>query len=143
MDWRNLSFAAVAYAAISEIVHVFGAAIDMPYYADQANQGLWSKVMMPSGGAPGLSFFLLSVIIALISGFIFAAAYTVLKASFRQKSYIDRGLSFGIVLFILVGVTGALSMSLTFAVPAGLGLSWMLQGLVTSLAGSIAFAKLL
>ncbi len=143
MDWKNLGIASVAYAAISQVVHSFGAMADMPYYTDPGNVGLWSKMLMPGGGAPGLNFTLLAMFISLITGIIFGAAFIVLKQNFKQRAYLNRGLSFGIFLFILIGVPSFLSIALLFAVPLGLQLSWLTQSLVVSLSGGIAFARLL
>lgn len=143
MDWKNIGIAAVTYTIISMVVYSLGAFADMSYYADPANSGLWSKVMMPGGGAPGLNFTVLSIIISLITGVIFGSAFVVLRQNFKQKSFVKQGLSFGIFLLILVYVPGFLSMYLLLAIPIGLQLSWMVQGLIVSLAGGVVFATIL
>lgn len=143
MEWAKLGIGAILYAIASQAVHVLGALADMPYYTDPANAALWSKVMMPGGGAPGPNFTILSIIISLITGLIFGMAYVVLKQNFKQSVYLHRGLSFGIFLFILVGVPSFLTMAMLFAIPFGLQISWLVQALIVALAGGIAFAKYL
>ncbi len=143
MNWKSLAIAALAFAVISFVIHMFGAIADMRYYTDPMNSRLWSSAMMPNGGAPGLNFMILSVIISIITGIILASAYGVLKENFKQKDPINRGLSFGIFLFILLGIPSFLSMALLFALPFGLQLSWLVQSMAVYLAGAVAFAKLL
>ena len=149
MDYRKLFIAAVAFAIISQVVHVLGAVADMGYYTDTANSALWSKVMMPSAAPPGLDFFAVSILFSLITGAIFADAYSMTKhlfttkKSFRSDKYWNVGLRFGMFLFMLTALTGTMSMFLTFAVPFALLVSWLAQSLVVSLAAGVAFAKII
>ncbi len=149
MDSKKLVLSAIAYAAISQIVHTAGAFLDMSYYTDPANFALWSRLMMPSQGPPGAEFYLLSVVFALIIGLIFTYAYKITrqafasKRAFRADRYWEVGLKFGLFLFIFTGFTGTLSMYLLFAIPFGLLFSWALQSLVASLAAGVAFARIM
>ena len=149
MEWKKLALAAVAFAVISELVYTLGAFSDMGYYANAAYSGLWSSIMMPGQQAPGIGFYALSVVFTLIGGFIFAYAYKitkqafVMKKAFKSDRYWKVGLKFGLFLFLMTTLTGMLSMYLMIAIPAGLLLSWMVQGLVVSLAAGVAFAKVI
>lgn len=149
MKWKNLFLAAIAFAVISQIVYIAGAVLDMGYYTDTANAALWSKVMMPGPQPPGIEFYIISILVMLVAGFIFAYAYTItkqaftLKKSFKSDRYWEVGLKFGLFLFLMTSLTGTLSMYLMFAVPSGLLLSWLAQGLVASLAAGVAFAKII
>ncbi len=149
MEWKKLALAAVAFAIISELVYTLGAFADMGYYANAAYSALWSKIMMPGQQAPGAEFYILSIAVALITGFIFAYAYTItkqaftMKKSFKSDRYWKVGLKFGLFLFLMANLTGMLSIYLMIALPAGLLLSWMVQGLAVSLAAGVAFAKII
>lgn len=149
MDYGKLFLAALAFAAISQVVHMLGAVADMGYYADPANAALWSKVMMPAAAPPGMDFFAVSILFSLITGAIFADAYSLTKhlftakKSFRSDKYWNVGLKFGMFLFMLTALTGTMSMFLLFAIPFGLLVSWLAQSLVISLAAGVAFAKII
>ncbi|MFA6490158.1 MAG: hypothetical protein WCT52_05785 [Candidatus Micrarchaeia archaeon] len=149
MNYAKLFIAALAFAIISQLVHTVGAVADMGYYTDPANAGLWSKVMMPAAAPPGIEFFAVSILFSLITGAIFADAYSLTKhlfaakKSFRSDKYWNIGLKFGMFLFMLTSLTGAMSMFLLFALPFGLLVSWLAQGLVVCLASGVAFAKIL
>ena len=148
-EWKKLVLAAIAFAVISQIVYIAGAFADMGYYTDAANASLWSKVMMPGPQPPGMEFYALSIAFSLVSGLVFAYAYAItkqafaLKRSFKADRFWQIGLKFGLFLFLMTSLTGTLSMYLTFAVPSGLLLSWLAQGLVASLAAGVAFAKII
>ena len=149
MNWKKLVLAAIAFAVVSQIVHTAGAFADMGYYTDAANAALWSKVMMPGPQPPGIEFYAISIAFSLISGLIFAYAYSItkqafsLKKSFKSDRYWHVGLKFGLFLFLITSLAGTLSMYLLFAVPSGLLLSWLVQGLVACLATGVAFAKII
>ena len=149
MDYKKLFIAAIAFTVISQIVHIAGAFADMNYYTDAANASLWSAIMMPSTSAPGMGFYAVSIFFSLITGLIFADAYSMTKhlftakKSFRSDKYWNVGLRFGMFLFMLTALTGTMSMFLTFAVPFALLVSWLAQSLVVSLAAGVAFAKII
>ncbi|MFA4982926.1 MAG: hypothetical protein WC588_01790 [Candidatus Micrarchaeia archaeon] len=143
MDWKKASIAACAYAAISQIVYFFGATFDMGYYTDPANAQIWSKVMMPDAGPPPMEFYLLSLMLGFATGLLYALAFTFVHRSIKAKNALETGLRFGLFIFAMVSVTGFVSMSLLLAIPAGLQFSWLVQGLVTSLASGLVYAKVM
>lgn len=146
---KKLILAAFAYAVISQFVHMLGASVDMPYYTNPAYFGLWSPIMMPGPQPPGAGFYALSIIVALVTGLIFAYAYKIskqafiAKKSFRSDKSWMVGLRFGFYLFVLTGLTSMLAMYLLLAIPFGLLISWAIQGLIASLAAGVAFAKIM
>ena len=150
MNYARLFYAAVAFTVISQAVHIAGAMADMGFYTDASNASLWSKLMMATPtSAPGTDFYVLSIFFSAITGLIFADAYSMTKhlfttkKSFRSDKYWNIGLKFGMFLFMLTALTGAMGMFLTFAVPFGLLVSWLAQSLVISLAAGVAFAKII
>ncbi|VVC01395.1 Uncharacterised protein [uncultured archaeon] len=142
MEWKKIILAAIAFAILSQIVHTLGAFADMGYYTDPAYFPLWSPLMMGAQGPPGTDFYAFSIVFSLITGTIFACMYFFMKSLFKQKTCLQRGYKFGLFLFLVNGVTGTLSMYLIFAVPAMLLFSWLVQGLITSLAFGVAIAKI-
>ena len=98
---------------------------------------------------PGLGFYAVSIFFSLLTGLIFADAYSMTKQlftakkSFRSDKYWNVGLKFGMFLFMLVMLTGTMSMFLTLAVPFGLLVSWLVQSLAICLASGVAFAKII
>ena len=149
MNLKKLGLAAVAYVVIQLVVTTIGAFGDMGYYTNAAYSALWSKVMMPGPQPPGAEFYLLSIALTLVAGFIFAYAYTITKQAFTMKKSFksDRfwkvGLKFGLFLFLMTSLTSIFSMYLLLAIPSGLLISWAVQSLVISLAAGVAFAKII
>lgn len=142
MEWKKILLAAAAFVVISQIVHMAGALADMCYYSNPAYFMLWSPLMMPAQGPPPMDFYLFSIAFSLITGAIFAYAFLLTKASFKEKSFLQAGVKFGLFLFLISGITSTLSMYLLFAVPAGLLFSWLAQGLIVFLAFGIAMARI-
>ena len=149
MNWKNLAIAAVAFAILNMIVNTLGAFADMKYYVDPANGALWSKLMMPGPAPPPAEFYLVSIIITFAIGLVYAYTYTITrhafagKRSFKADKQWEVGTKFGVFLFLIAVLPGMFSMYLLFAVPAGLVLSWTVQGLVSSVLTGIAFSKII
>lgn len=150
MNYAKLFYAAVAFTVISQVVHIAGAMADMGYYTDAAYSALWSKLMMATPtSAPGADFYAISIFFSVITGLIFADAYSMTKhlftakKSFRSDKYWNIGLKFGMFLFMLTMLTGTMGMFLTFALPFGLLVSWLVQSLAICLASGVAFAKII
>ena len=143
MDWKKASIAACAFAIISQVVYFIGATFDMGYYTDPANAQIWSKAMMPVAGPPPIEFFVLSLMLGFATGLLYALAFTLVHKSLKCKDVLQTGLRFGLFLFAMVSVTGFVSMSLLLAIPTGLQLSWLVQGMITSLASGLVYAKVM
>ncbi len=98
--------------------------------------------MMPSNGPPGVDFYLASIAIGLINGIILASAYYLLNQSIPGKG-ISKGLNYGILLFLMVGIPFTLTIHLLLAVPAMLLLNWAISGLIIYLISGVAFSKII
>jgi hypothetical protein len=140
MDWKKLVIAALAFVVIAEIVHTAGALVFMGYYADPANFHLWSGIMMPSGGAPGAEFFAASIAVNAVVGAITAWAYMTLHKSIPGKG-MSKGINYGLLVFLLAAVPGALSSLVLLSVPAGLVVAWMGENLLVYLLGGLVFSR--
>ncbi|VVC00351.1 Uncharacterised protein [uncultured archaeon] len=149
MEWKKLVLAAIAFAIISQFVHIAGTLVDMNYYTNPAYFSLWSTLMMPGAAPPGLDFYAASILVSLITGLVFAYAFSmskqlfVAKKAFKSDKYWKIGIRFGLFLFVMIGATNFLSSWLLFSFPLALQLSWLLQALVIYLAAGVAFAKVM
>jgi len=133
---KKFFLAALAYAILAQILHSIGAFLTMSYYTDPAYFGLWSSLMMPTNGPPGVEFFAVSLIFSFVIGLIFAYLYHRLKGTVS-------GITFGLLLFAVSCVPGYLSTYLLLAVPTLLLVSWAVEGLVVSILGGLAIASLM
>ncbi|MFQ5648278.1 MAG: hypothetical protein ACE5FW_03495, partial [Candidatus Aenigmatarchaeota archaeon] len=71
-----------------------------------------------------------------------AMAYTIIGCCLPGKTDIRRGLVYGILLFLVAGIPGALSTYLLINIPAVLILMWAVENLVIYLAGGAAIARI-
>ena len=133
--------AGIVYAVISMVVNTLWAFIDMPYYLMQEYFAVWSKLMMPTAGPPGVEFYVASFVFTLVAGLIFAGVYSRVKASIRDKG-IRKGLRFGFGIFLISVIPGMFSLYLLINLPTMLIVSWTVSGLVTSLLGGIVIERL-
>lgn len=127
---------------MSQVVHTIGAIATMGFYTDPAYFPLWSTLMMPGASPPGLMFYAASLAFSFLSGLIFAFAYTNVKKSIPGKGMM-KGVNFGLLCFLMVQVTSALTMFLLLAVPAALLLSWALESLVVFAVCGAVFSKVI
>ncbi|HLD38806.1 MAG TPA: hypothetical protein VJB05_00660 [archaeon] len=132
--------AGIVYAVISMVVNTLWAFIDMPYYLMQEYFAVWSKLMMPTAGPPGVEFYVASFVFTLVAGLIFAGVYSRVKASIRGKG-VRKGLRFGFGMFLISVIPGMFSLFLLINLPTALIISWTVSGLVTSLLGGIVIEK--
>jgi len=131
----------VAYAIVSMIVHTFGAQIGMPYYMDQAYSQVWSKLMMPALGPPPTTFYVYSFVFAVLTGILFALVYQVIKDSIPVKNVDERGILYGLLVFLVSGLPSTLSMYLLVSLPLPLIAMWAVESWVVALLGGIIVAQ--
>ncbi len=137
MDYKRILVAALFVMFISLIIHTAGSFLDMDYYTNSENFSLWSNIMMPDIGPPGIEFYGLSLVFGLITGLIFTIFYILIAKTIRQKTVLKTGLFYGILLFILTQIPMIFSMFLLFAIPIGLLLSWVLQSLIIAMISGV------
>lgn len=130
--------AAIVFAIIAQVIHTLGAQFGMGYYTDPAYFSVWSTLMMP----PMTSFLYYSIGFAFVTGILLAMAYTIIGCCLPGKTDIRRGLVYGILLFLVAGIPGALSTYLLINIPAVLILMWAVENLVIYLAGGAAIARI-
>ncbi|MCC7552376.1 hypothetical protein KO317_01790 [Candidatus Micrarchaeota archaeon] len=130
MDYVKILASAIFVMFVSLIIYTAGSFVDMEYYTNSDNFGLWSKIMMPNMGPPGVEFYFVSLVFKFIIGLIFTLFYMVIAKSIRQESILKTGIFYGCLLFVILGIPTTLNTFLLFAVPLGLLISWTIQGLL-------------
>lgn len=97
---------------------------------------------MPTAGPPPVAFYAYSVAFALVSWLIFGYVYGRLGRALGEEKGSRKGLEFGVLVFLIAGVPGALTMYLLINLPLGLLASWTLSQLILYLIGGVVAAKL-
>ena len=141
INYSRILGAGFVFGIIAQAIHSLAAIFEMGYYVEPAYFGLWSTLMMPNGGAPGMQFFMYAILFSIVSGIIFAWMYAIVRDSIPGKGYC-KGLWFGLLLFFVVAFTGTMSMYLLLAIPTALLMLWALESFVIYLIGGVAIAKL-
>jgi len=133
---------AVLYAIVGEMIMTLGAMADMNYYLDANYFPVWSKIMMPAAGPPPATFMYTGIVFQLVTGFLFALVYNVIKGAVPGKGWKNNGLMYGFLVFLVAGIPTTLMLILLINLPLGLLLSWMLQSLVVYLLMGLVTAKI-
>jgi hypothetical protein len=133
----------VIFAAISYVIHMLGALLDMGYYLDPNYFRVWSKIMMPTAGPPPMEFTLYSSLFSLIGGILFALVYYYVKDSIKLNGAVKKGLFYGLLVTLVAVIPGYLSLILLINLPLMLVVSWAVQGVIVNLLGGMITAKLI
>lgn len=144
----NLKFfrvflAGLLFAVLAQVIHTIGAYLTMSYYMMPEYFSIWSKIMMPTAGPPPTSFMVYSLLFSLISGILIALVYGIVKNSVPGKTTAKKGLNYGLLLFLVAGIPGYLSMLLLINLPALLLLYWVFETLILDLIGCIIIARIM
>jgi len=139
----RIFWAGVLFAVLAQIVHTIGAYLSMSYYTMPQYFPVWSKIMMPTAGPPPTSFMLYSLLFGLISGILIALVYGVVKNSVPGNTAAKKGLNYGLLLFLVAGIPGYLSMLLLINLPAMLLLFWAFEMLIVDLIGCMIVARIM
>lgn len=147
-EWfKNIKFAAIlwatlSYAIISTVIHQIESIFTMGYYKMPEYFGVWSKLMISDEGAPKPIFFVMSMIFAIITGFILASTYFFIKDHLSQ-GYWRKVLSFTLLLSVISLATFTLPSILLFNVPILMMFYWFLSGVTIFFFCSMAFVKII
>jgi hypothetical protein len=139
--WKII-VAAIAFMIIAEVVNTLEAYATMSYYLDSAYFAVWSKIMMPTAGPPPMEFYYYSIAFSFISGLLFAGIYTVFIKSVLGKTIAKKGLMYGLLIWLVGGVPGYLSLILLINLSIDLIAYWALAGLIVNLLAGIATAEI-
>ncbi|MEK6978719.1 MAG: hypothetical protein AABW86_00720 [Candidatus Micrarchaeota archaeon] len=142
-DLKKVGIISIVMMIIGQIAWTLETIVDMAHYANPAYFGVWSKLMMPTAGAPPTEFFIVSVVVSLIGWAIFACAYSVFGGAIKAKNELEKGVKFGGWIFLLATLPGSLSMYMLFNLPAMLLVSWTIVGLVLNLVAGVLAVKVM
>ena len=143
VNWKGVLRVAVLMAVAAQIIHTVGAVLTMGYYVDPQYSSVWSKLMMPSAGPPPASFVIMSLGIGFITSLIFAWFYTVVRDSIPGDAPTNKGLNYGLMLYLVAGVPFIATNFLLINLPLGITVSWFFEGLLVYLIGGLLAARLL
>ncbi|NIM46672.1 MAG: hypothetical protein GTN40_00740 [Candidatus Aenigmarchaeota archaeon] len=136
--WKII-VAGIVFAIIAQIIHYVEAIATMGFYMDPTYFTVWSKIMMPTEGAPPAEFYYFSIGFGIITGIIYAVVYAMVKKSVPGKTIVKQGLYFGFLLFLL-GIPHTLAMYLIINLPTLLLFYWTITGLIINLIGGVIIA---
>jgi len=138
---KGIVIAAFLFMIIAQVVHTLGSYATMDFYTDPQYFALWSEIMMPDIGPPGIEFFALSVAFNFITAFIFTWFYSLIKGAVPGKMSFMKGINYGLILFLITAFPGFLSMVLLLNIPIVLNVGWMIEALIIDIIGGIVIAK--
>lgn len=134
--------AGVLFAIIGVIVHSLGAFPTMGFYMDPTYFPVWSKLMMPTAGPPPMTFHYYSIGFGVITGILLALVYAIVRRGVPGVGT-KRGVMYGLLIFLVAGVPGSLSLFLLVNLPSTLIVYWALEDLVAYLLGGAVFGRLI
>lgn len=138
---KGIIIAAILFMIIAQVIHSFGAFATMGFYTEPEYFHLWSEIMMPGAGAPGMEFYAVSLIFNFITALILTVFYVVIKGAVPGKFSLIKGVNYGIMLFVITAIPTFLSTTLLLNLPIVLSISWMIEALIIDILGGIIIAK--
>lgn len=139
--WRII-LAAIAFLIISQVIHTLEAYVTMSYYTDPTYAAVWSKIMMPKAGPPPMEFYYISWTFSFITGLLFAGVYNVITKGIPGNTVAKKGLIYGLLIWLVGGLSGSLAMILLVNLPIDLIGYWTVSGLIVNLLAGVAIAKI-
>lgn len=128
------------YAVLSQIVHGVSAIFSMGYYTLASTRGVWSFIMMPNFGPPPLVFFVVSFFFSMVMGIVLAFVYSMIHSSLHG-TVLEKGMCFGILVFLISGISSGFSTFLLFNVPLALIWFWATEAFIISILGGMIIAR--
>ncbi len=135
--------ATIVLVIVAQIIHSIEAYLTMGYYTMAEYFPVWSKIMMPVAGPPPMSFYLYSLGFGIVTWALFTMVYTAVGCCLPGKTEFNRGMVFGLLVFFVGTLPGALSMVLLVNLPLGLIGSWVVSGLVLNLINGGLVSKIM
>lgn len=138
----RIILAAIAFMIIAQVIHNIEAMLTMNYYTDPTYATVWSKIMMPTAGAPPMEFYYISWTFSFITGLFFAGVYNVITKGIPGNTVAKKGLIYGLLVWLVGGLSGNLAMVLLINLPVELIGYWIVTGLIINLLAGVAIAKI-
>lgn len=135
---------ALLFAVLSIFVYIVGSLPVMSYFSNPALSTLWSGFVLDTLHPPQPSaFFLLLIAFSFIVGLTTACAYSIFMNSVPGRSKLEKGICFGVLLFLVSGLPGGFNMFMLFNVPYAVLGPWIFEDLLIAVVGSIIMAELI
>lgn len=131
----------VLYAIVAQVTHSIGAMIGMSYYSDPAYKAVWSRFMMPAMGPPAVNFYVYSITFGVLTGILFVLVYHVIKDAIPVKNVDEKGILYGLLVFMLAGLPSTMSLYLLINLPVPVIVLWAVESWVVYLIGGIIAAQ--
>lgn len=127
---------------VAQVIHTIESMLTMSYYTDPAYFTVWSKIMMPTAGPPPTEFYYYSLTFSFITGLFFTVAYTVVEKSVPGNTFVKKGLIYGLLIWLVGGLSGSLAMVLLINLPVDLIAYWTVSGLIVDLMAGVVITKI-
>ncbi len=138
----SVVFSALIFMLIAQTIHIIGSVIFQQYYVSSDYYYLWSKIMMPHPGPPPSLFYILSFTFNFIIGILLSIGYRIIKAGIPGTELLNKGLLYGLIIFIVGVIPGHLALILFINLPIALIVDWAAENLIIDLLGGIAIARI-
>ena len=135
-------FSSLIFALIAQTIHSLSSFIFMEFYKNPDYYYVWSKIMMPHPGPPPSSFFVFAFGFSFVTGVLFSVVYRIIKAGITANNSVNKGLIFGLILFMVGTVPSHLALILLINLPIVIIIVWVIEGLIINILGGIAIAKI-
>jgi hypothetical protein len=139
--WKII-LAAIVFMIIAQVINYIEAMFTMNYYIDQTYATVWSKIMMPTAGPSPMEFYYYSLTFSFITGLFFTVVYTIVEKGVPGNTFVKKGLIYGLLIWLVGGLSGSLAMVLLINLPIDLIAYWTLSGLIVDLLAGIAMIKI-
>lgn len=137
----RLGVTGLLYGILAQFVHTVSAYFSMDYYRDPEYFSIWSRLMMSTNGPPPANFFILSIFFSIIIGIALTLSYLVVEKALHG-TVTDKGMCFGILVFLVGVMPQALTQFLLIRLPVELIWLWAFEGFILSLLGGLLIARM-
>ncbi|MBM3255866.1 MAG: hypothetical protein FJZ04_00120 [Candidatus Moranbacteria bacterium] len=140
--WKKVLVCGFIALIIAIVVRQIEAMLTMDYYKMPELFGVWSKLMMPQAGPPGVEFFLVSILSAFLSGTTLAALYEIIRDKLETGTW-KRALNFTCFALWLGIIFFTLPVILLINLPLELMSIWFISSAIILFLSSLVFGKIL
>jgi len=99
--------------------------------------------MMPTAGPPPAAFYYYSLAFSFIGGLFFAGVYSVIVNGIQGKKLLNKGMIYGLLIWLVAGIPGYLSLILLVNLPIDLVIYWTVTSLIVYLLAGVTTARIL
>jgi len=139
----RIFIASIVFLVIAQLLHVGGIAISIDYYTHPNHYELWSPLLISFGNInTGISFFFVNLGFGFLGAVVFVTVYTALGKALKG-SPVEKGVSFGLLVFLVTNLPGSMSMFLLLNIPVEIVILWILESFIIYLVGGAFVGYLL